>query len=254
MIPASLVCRTSSTAIAASDGDISEPVSTRILLGSAVITRAALVIARSEAPCLIMTGRCSSVKDPGFEGVCRDGSSRVVVISGAARLGMNEGWMGDETMDGVDREAALVRLERRDAVSSDVKVGSEGCSVEDSVGSLKLGMVGFNMDIPSVPKTLLAVFRCWRGFTVTSPLLEWTEELSVCEEAASSTVGRFRDDLPLPHKVPIQSFIEVLLDVGVGADLALRSDVDEEDTFEILEESVISCIAGADECAYRDTK
>jgi hypothetical protein len=104
VIPESRVAFTSAMARFAISGLISKPVSTRILFGSFVMTRAALVIALRDAPCVRTRGG-SSFTDGSFEGVFDTvGSSSVVVIKGTARDGKKEGWTGDETDECAARE------------------------------------------------------------------------------------------------------------------------------------------------------
>jgi hypothetical protein len=107
-------------------------------------------------------------------------------------------------MEACDTDRAVVCVERMDDASEMTRAGSSTSSSR-WVALAMAGTPGLRMEIPSVPKTLFAVFRRWGAFKVGAPGMG-----SDCEEEgvdmlfpASETV-RLRP-LPLPHHVPIHS-------------------------------------------------
>lgn len=114
-------------------GLMSCSVSANILLGSEVITRAALVMARNDAPCIRIRGG-SSATDEGFVD-CPDNiaeSSSEVVTNGAAKDGKKEVWMGEESIDwDADLEVTFVTFDLIDAESSVLGMGLGSVGVRD---------------------------------------------------------------------------------------------------------------------------
>lgn len=133
-----------------------------MLLGSLLITRVACAIARRVAPCITTTGGSAKdvVTDDTDFAFVEDSS--VVVRVGAARVGAKECWIGDVTaegtVDGTTEEAAEGAVDFVDWASSETICGGLGLSTvmrrfEEVFGT------GLRIEMPRVPKTLLAVFR-----------------------------------------------------------------------------------------------
>jgi hypothetical protein len=133
-----------------------------MLAGSDVITRVAFAMARSEEPWATRTGPSSFVEGPKIDPVeARLEESREVVRCGAAGVGVNVVCIGGEV--GGTAAMAVPLLVSDDSMET----------IDDGTAVFVTRVLFFEeevtgMDIPNVPKTVLAVLRRLSQFDAIS--------------------------------------------------------------------------------------